>query len=371
MNVQDILKTDQILKAHPEDTLSSALLNIKSAHDAVFVFDDDDAFMGVINPYYSLVKTTHRWDTKLKNCLFHPPRVYLNQQFQEVIRLMVDSKLHYLPVFESEGGPFVGITSARKLLSVLEKMSLFHITIKKFLNSKDRPLIVIDAKDSVAKALEIFRKEKVSKLVVTDEAFKVEGLFTYYELIAALMAPNKREHDSEGAAEIVPQRNEQIKPFILSAVETMDQSDYLDEALRVIIGKNLGSVVVQDPDRRAVGIVTVRDFMNFLKEEEPQKVIELSTQHLSPDNRQILSDYLPKIQRWVDKITDLVSARLIVKEERHGSLFNVTLHLIPDKGDPLVLREEDHHLEEVLKKIKKDSLHTINRGLNSKELHHE
>lgn len=364
MNVQDILKTEKILKGHPEDTLSSALRTISSAHDAVFVFDDANTFMGVINPYYTLVKTTYTWNTKLKHCLYNPPKVYINQPFQEVVRLMVESRLHYLPVFDKEGGSFMGITSARKLLHVLGKLSLFHMTNKAFLETKEGPLVALKKNDTVAKAIELFRSERVSKLVVIDDAFKLIGIFTYYNLIAALMAPLKKEHASEGDDEIMPQRNQTITPYISTTVETMTEDQFLDESLSEMLTKNIGSIVVTNLEGIAKGIITIRDFMNFLKEEEPKRIVELTTQHLSPANKQKLIDYMPILERWFDKIVDLHSVRLVVKEEKNGALFKVSLHLIPVKGDPLVLTEENHHLEGVLNKIKKEEMTIINRKEN-------
>lgn len=359
MKVQDILKTSQILKAHMEDNLSSALSKVSSAHDAVFVFDDADVYQGVINPYYVLVKSTYPWDTKLKNCLFHPPKIHLTDPFDETVRLMVESKLHYLPVFDDKE-QFVGITSARKLLSQLANMSLFHITIRKFLEQKEKPLVVMNKNETIAKALEVFRDHEVSKIVMIDDHFAVQGIFTYYDLVSALKGPKTREHYTEGVEEVVPARNEPIMPYIHRKVDTLKVTHYLEDALKIILQGDIGGVVIVDEEMHAVGIVTVRDFMNFLKQEEVSKYVELTTQNLSPENAAALADYLPVLNRWINKITDLVSARLIVREEKNGGLFKVTLHLLPDKGNPLVIEEENHNLLEVLKKVKKDHLHEIN-----------
>lgn len=83
----------------------------------------------------------------------------------------------------------------------------------------------------------MFRNENVSKLVVIDDRFKIEGVFTYYDLISALMAPLEKENKTIKSSEIMPQRNQSIQYYVSVNVNKMKETEYLEELLHNILTK--------------------------------------------------------------------------------------------------------------------------------------
>src|SRR3989338_1866005 len=188
IELKDIIKTGKIIKISPEETLSSALSLTRTSHDAVFVFDEKNTFIGVINPYYCLIKSSFPGNAKVKHCLYHPPKVRVNFSIAKVAESFIESKIHYLPVFDDQDR-FLGIISARHLLSYYLDSPWFAIPIKDILKMKNKPVITIYEEDTVSSAINTFKKTKVSKLIVLNKDLKLRGILSYYDLISYLVSP--------------------------------------------------------------------------------------------------------------------------------------------------------------------------------------
>ena len=252
IQLKDIIKTDGIIKISPEESLSQALSRIRTSHDAAFVFDGKNRFMGLINPYYSLIKSSYPGNAKVEHCLYHPPKVRINFSTAKVAELFVESKIHYLPVFDDQD-KFLGIISARHLLSYYLDSPWFAIPIKDILKMKNKPVITIYEEDTVSSAINTFKKTKVSKLIVLNKDLKLRGILSYYDLISYLVSPRDSQHRGE--------REGNHTSFIV------------------------------DQERHPIGIITTKDFLKLLMRHENGKKIEFIGKNLSRQSRQILGGF--------------------------------------------------------------------------------
>lgn len=353
MKIQNIIKTTNIIKINANETLSSALNKLSSSHDAGFVFSDENKYLGVINPYYSVIKSSYPGNTKIEHCLFHAPHIKTNFSISKVAQLMIESKIHYLPVFNDNDNS-IGIVSARRLIFSLRDSVVFNLKIKEVLKVKKPPLVTVFEDDFISLALNLFKTYKVSKLVVINRDMKLRGILSYYDLICFLVAPKEKEQRGERLGNKVNLGHRQVKNFSKNFVLTLTPEDSLKRALNLIIDKRIGSVVIVDGERHPIGIITTRDFLRLLVREHNDKKIEITSKNLSQENRQILGGFFNHFALWIKKIPDLTKAKLFVKEEKGGGLFEVILSLIPKKGAPKVIKREGKNLSKILRKIKKD-----------------
>ncbi|MDH7476283.1 MAG: CBS domain-containing protein [Microgenomates group bacterium] len=351
MTIQNAIKTKNIIIINPEETLSSALSKLHSSHDAGFVFSQDKHYLGVVNPYHCLIRNSFPGNAKVGHCLFHAPRLKVNFPITKIAQLMIESKVHYLPVFDKKEN-FIGIFSARHLLADLKDSPIFKIKIKEVLTEKKQPMITIYDNDLIANALNLFKKYKISKLIVIGKDMKLRGILTYFDLISFLIAPKSKEALGERAGNKVNLNYQQIKNFAKSYVLTLTENDYLNQALELILDKKIGSVVIVDNKKYPIGIITTRDFLRLLSKKNNEKKIEITEKNLSKENRQILGGFFEYLSNWVKKIPDVTKAKLFVKEEKKGGLFEVVLSLIYRKGQPTIIKKEGKNLRKVLKKIK-------------------
>ncbi|MCL4374277.1 CBS domain-containing protein [Patescibacteria group bacterium] len=347
-----LIKTDNIIRIAPTETLSAALSKLKSSHDAAFVFADDRRDpLGLINPYYCLIKSSFPANTKVEHCLFHPPRVFSYYPVAKVAQLMTGSKIHYLPVFDRQVN-FLGIITARRMLASLRGDPALHLSLKQVLNGKKLPLITVFEDDTIATALNLFKHYKISKLVVVSSDKKLKGMLTYYDLISFLMAPKSKEQWGEKSGAKVNLHLQKVKNYQKSLVLTLNQEDTMEDVLNLIIEKQIGSVVVVDRDRRPLGIITSRDFLKILTQGAPTKKIDVATKNLSQEHQQTVNLFFHTMTRRLRKIPEVIRARLFIQEEKQGGLFRVVLSLFPKKGAVHVIKKEGKDLKKVLQDIK-------------------
>ncbi len=347
MKPLEFLKTTNIIKVAPDEVLSSVLSKLGSSHDAAFVFDDKK-FMGVINPYHCLIKSSHPGNAKVENCVFHAPRVMTNFSPAKIMQLMRDSKVHYLPVFDKNTNKFIGIVSARHMLFLLRDESIFHTSIQDVLRLKNRPLLTITEDELVSQALHEFKTKKVSKLVMIGKDMKLRGILTYYDLINFLIAPRKKGHKGDRKGDRLSFQYNPVKNFSKTYVLTLTPQHTLKEALDLILNREIGSVVIVDQEKHPIGILTTRDLLNLFIKDTQDRRIEIIAKNLSEENRRMIGGFFEILKLWTKKIPNLVKMRLFVKEEKHGGVFEEVLSIFPKKGSPFVFKKQGKNLRKLL-----------------------
>lgn len=349
MQQQDILKVKNIIKISPDETLASALSYLGSSHDAAFVFSDKNNFLGVINPYHCLIKKSYPGNARVEHCLFHAPKIRTSHPISKVAQLMIESKVHYLPVFD-DANKFVGITSARHILSKLKESQLFNLKIEDFINFKNRPLITIYENDSVSQAINLFKTHKISKLIVLTQDMKLKGIISHYDLISYLATPRRKGHLGDRKGNRVSFQHKQVKNFARTFVLTLSTKNYLHQALDLILEKEIGSVVVVDQNKHPIGIITTKDFLQLLSKTGKEWKIDVIAKNLSEESRRLLGGFFDQMNSWVLKIPNIARAKLFVKEEKKGGVFKTVFSLIPKRGNPTVIKQEGKNLKDILKK---------------------
>lgn len=351
MKSRDILKVKNIIKLLPDETLSTALSYLSSSHDAAFVFSEDDEFMGVINPYHCLIKSSYPGNAKVEHCIFHAPRIKTNYSISKVTQLMIESRVHYLPVFDEKNN-FIGITSARHILLLLRDSNLFNIKIDDYLKIKNRPLLTIFENDLVSQATHQFKTRKISKLVVINKEMKLRGILTQYDLIRFLITPKKKEHRGEREGDRISFQYHQVKNFAKSYVLTLYPENLMSEALNLILDKGIGSIVVIDKEKHPLGIITTRDFLSLLVRAHGETPVEIVAKNLSKESRRIIGGFFNQLTVWTKKLPNLTKAKFFIKQEKGGGVFKGVLSFIPQKGKPKIIKREGKNLKKVLKQIR-------------------
>lgn len=279
IELKDIIKTENILKISPEETLSYVLARMRTSHDAAFIFDGD-VFLGVINPYYALIKSSFPGNAKAKHCLYHPPKVHIDYSIAKVAELFIESKIHYLPVFDNND-KFLGIISARHLLSQFTDSPYFSLHIEDMLKTKNKPVVSVYEDDTVNTAVHIFKKTKVSKLVVIGKDFKMKGVLSYYDLISYLISPRVAPHKGEREGNHISFYHLKVKQFSKKYALTLKSYDLVKDALDLILSKKIGSVIIIDEDRHPIGVITTKDFLRLLVRNGNGKKFEIKGINLS------------------------------------------------------------------------------------------
>lgn len=268
MRLLNILKENDIIKVSPEDHLSKVLSKLSTSHDAAFVFDNNGKYIGIVSPYFTMIKSSLPANTKVQHCLTHTSKIYLNYPLSKVCELFIQSKIHYLPVFGEED-KFLGIISARRILSYFKNLSIFKVKIEGIINKRWKGLITVFEDDTITQAIHLFKTNRISKLIVINHDKKLKGVLSYYDLIKLMVSPKYSSHHGErGGNEKISFYNYRVKNFAKSYVLTLSKENLIIEVINLIVNKKIGSVIIVDKDRRPLGIVTTRDILRFYIDNE-------------------------------------------------------------------------------------------------------
>lgn len=351
MKLHQILQTDNIIKVTPDDTLSTALNRLSSAHDAAFVFSKDNKYLGVINPYYCVIKTSSPANAKVEHSLYHAPHIRLKMPVSKIAQMMIESKIHYLPVFDDKE-QFTGIVSARNLLRALENLDIFTSKINELISRKKMSLVTIFEDESLSVAMHKLKTYKVSKLVVVNKEMRLRGILSYYDLISYLASPKKREKQDKSGDKLGLQ-SKSVRHFLKTFVLTLSKDDFLRDALHLILQKKIGSVVIIDAQNRPTSIITTKDLLSLFVRESGKEQIEVTSNSLSKKSRRTLGGFFEHLRLGLKKFPQVEKAKLVVQEEKNGGLFKVMLSFLTRKGEAKIIHEEGKNLQKVLNKVKK------------------
>lgn len=86
------LKT--VVRSKGEDTLGSVLSRVNSSHEAVFIFDKQDEFLGLISPYKTLYSSNLPYTTKVSSIVFQPPLITEDMPIYTVAKHMLATKIY-------------------------------------------------------------------------------------------------------------------------------------------------------------------------------------------------------------------------------------------------------------------------------------
>lgn len=255
--VNDILKTEGIIRFDAEQTLSQAQNSLSSSHDAAFVFDGDK-FIGVVSPYYILKSRSLKEHSKLKTCVMMPKKLHLGDHFSEVAKAMINTKIHYLPAVD-DNGDFVGIVSLRRMLGHIVKNKLMKNNGTIIFSDRDLVTTSVDMK--VSQVLALMKNEKIARLPVVNGDDRLVGIISQYDLNNVMNDQNTvGRFDKRGEKENF--HNESIKNYMVKLVETIDHVPSFTEAARIMLDKKLGSLLIVDANNSPISIITKRDILN-------------------------------------------------------------------------------------------------------------
>jgi CBS domain-containing protein len=349
--LKDHIKTEGIIAASINDTLGKTLSKLKSSHDAAFVFNEEKKFMGLINPYYAIIKSSsHDGNTKNKNALFHPPHIGIKDGFDKVAKLMIESKIHYLPVFDNDN-KFQGIITARRILRLLKENLNKNLTISAIKHTQKGKVITISINDPVSKALTLFKEFKTSKIVAVDKDGKLRGILSHYDLIPYLVAPPQRQ-EGIGRGNKEHLHDTPIKNFVKTTVLRVKSTETVIKILSEILDKEIGSMVIIDEKQFPLGIVTTKDLLDLLIFKDGNQPIKISKRKLDKIHKIVFDDFIFFVKDFIKKNRSIKGCEIHYKSEKDGHLHKIQLHLNFEVKETIVIDREEHDFSRLLQDVK-------------------
>lgn len=256
--VSEILKTKNIFRFFSDQTISQVLPQLTSSHDAAFVFDKKDKFIGVVSSHYLFKSRSFNTNSKLKNVVKMPPKLNPDMSFGDVARAMIDSKIYYLPVVNGE---FKGIVTINRLFNFIIKNQILNNGGRLIVS--DRELITVTENTTVSQALKILDREKIDKLPVVNVDGKLLGFVASFDL-KDLVRDGDNERRNNRANERHSEFDDEIKKYMQRRVITISRIPTFNEAVTKMKQNKVGSLLIVDKDNRPISIVTKRDLLETI-----------------------------------------------------------------------------------------------------------
>jgi len=260
LKAAQILKTENLISLTPDSKLAEASAKFKSSHDAVMVLDGSQ-FLGVITPYHALMRRAFPPTTKLANCLFSPPKLNLGTPLREVARLMLESKVHYLPIID-EANQLLGIATARRVLRQLKEEKSFKATASNLLSNKPY-LQTINLESVFEEVLRFFQVTKFSKVLIVNEVNHLQGIISIFDILPIFSEPKERMGFFDKGEQVAALKKYSLRHFLKTSTMQIFPSAALTEVIELILEKEIGSVIVMRNRQEPENIITTSDLLKF------------------------------------------------------------------------------------------------------------
>jgi predicted transcriptional regulator len=322
--------TESFSTVNENDSVSKCLELFKREMPPVIaVLDDKGKYAGVISRRWVIRSRLDPATTKVKTLMRSAPKVSLDFSLSKAAKLMIESGVRQLPVFEKN--KLVGFVTDEDIIHGAITQEWGNAAVEKIMTKAPQ---VIDADRSVGAVLSLFREQGVSHVPVIDEG-RLVGIISIHDVIEQVFQPRQRQTMGEIVGKKVPLLNIPAKGIMAHPVITVQPGTSLKEAEKKMHDHDISCLVVLSKER-LVGIVTKLDFLEPISQMEiPERklTIQFGVKGvvINPDQQGFMMDEFTSFAR---KYKDAVrSGTLFVYMKTHGAnhqgvpLIHCRLHL--------------------------------------------
>ncbi len=254
ISVKDIF-IKEFATVNENDPLSRCLeLFKKDSSQALAVLDEKGKYAGVITQRWILRSKQDPATTKVRSLTRPAPRIDTDTSLSKAAKLMIQSGVRQLPVFEKE-----------KLSGFLTDENIIHSTVIEEWGKTSIDQIMskaphtIEATRSTGAVLSLFREQDISHVPVMEKG-KLIGIISTRDIIEHIFQPNMRISRGDLVGESGRTLSIPAKGIMTSPVITVTPETTLREAEKKMRKFNVHCLPVL-ANERLVGIVTKLDFL--------------------------------------------------------------------------------------------------------------
>jgi len=323
VSVKDVLSKD-FATVNENDTLSKCLEIFKKDVPAVLaVLDEKGKYAGVIARRWIVRARLDPAATKVKSLMRAAPKVELDAPLSKATKMMIQSGVRQLPVFEKE-----------KLRGFVTDEALIHGAVTQEWGSTlieqimTKAPFTIESTRSVGAVLSLFREHDISHVPVM-ESGKLVGIISTQDIIENVFQPNQRQKQGDIIGEKVQVLSIPAKGVMTSPVVTVTPETPLRDAEKKMHDLNVHCLVVMTKER-LVGIVTKLDFLepiSVLAEPDRRLTVQFAVKEMEIDESS-QGFMMGEFDAFARKYNTLLES---------GTLFvYMKLHGTNHKGQPLI-----------------------------------
>jgi CBS domain-containing protein len=333
--VEDVF-SNGFVSVNENETLSNCFSLFKEELPPVLiVLNSKDRYKGVLTRK-SIIRS--RFDpsiTKVKTLMRSAPAISAKDSLSKVAKLMIESDVRELPVYRGE-----------KLVGVITDEDIIHETVinewgdTKVQEIMSKKPFIVEEDDSVAEVISLFKDQDISHAPVASKG-KPTGMISIQDIIDSVYIPKESETftDRRGGGENIKVMSAKVSGIMSRPLIAVSLDTNLRETAEKMHDFDISSLAVVSDDR-IVGIVTKRDFLEPIAQNEPKGrlLIQFTIKDVYIDDTQekmIMDDFKSFESRFEEK---LKAGTLFVYLKSHGTnikgdqLVHCRLHMRSRKG---------------------------------------
>lgn len=301
---------------HENDALSKSLASFKKEMPPVLaVLDNKGKYAGVITRRWIIRSGLDPASTKVKTLMRPAPKVDPNVSLSKAAKLMIESGVRQLPVFEKG-----------KLLGFITDENIIHRAVtQKWGNTKVKEIMTkaphtIEANRSAGAVLSLFREQGISHVPVMDSG-KLVGIISIQDIITHVFQPQHRQTLGEIVGEKIPTLSIPAKGIMNSPAIAIQAETTLKEAEEKMHKHNISCLPVLAQDK-LLGIVTKLDFLEPIAQMETSErkfAIQIAVKDIkiNPDEQSFIIEEFDTFTRKYETV--FKTGTLFAYMKTHGA----------------------------------------------------
>ncbi|WP_435346347.1 CBS domain-containing protein [Haloarchaeobius sp. HRN-SO-5] len=353
MDIADAVTTEYV-SLDPSTPVSKLRGTFDQDARRAVVVETDDGFEGVVAES-DLLSSHHDPEEKVGSVMRAPPRVRRKEDVRETARLMVESELKLLPVFE--GSRFHGVVTDYDLLALVRS----NLSVLDVEDVFTRDLIHVAPDDTIGELINVVSDHSITRVPVVDDG-EARGIVSVHDLVDFTVRQLDREQSGapdgfdahggsgshegfrthrgygERAGESARLLDLPARDVMSTPVETVTADTSLDDAVGRILEEEYSSLLVESRDVQwPLGIVTTTDVLQALTvtEDDHVDVQVFGVDLLDTLTRADIADRVEEIDEKYGEM-DILEANVVFhrhKERNRGiPLVLSTVRLFTDEG---------------------------------------
>ncbi len=333
------LKEANILNA--EDPLSKAIHILLKTGTAVFV-EKNGKIIGLVDDR-NIKRTQFPERTKLENVCVRCPTLDENAD----LKTMVDAFLtgHFKALPYKKDNVIYELSRADLMRELLSLEDLASLPAKEIMSS---PVVSVNVAAKIVDAKRLMREGRIHRLVVVDDAWRVVGVFSTFDLLGiAYNSANREGYLLVSQMENIEQRK--IKDVMREDYISVPLNSTVKDVMEKMAEHNVSSVLVMDGPRVA-GIISARDILRRARRcfGEQWRIrisgLDEDTLYYHP----IIKDMLQTLLKKFSKTLTIERVHIRVKEGKSVYELNAHMH-VNNKLE--VIKAEGHTMDEAIDRL--------------------
>ncbi|PLW80013.1 hypothetical protein C0585_04970 [Candidatus Woesearchaeota archaeon] len=258
-------KIDELVKVEydtiqSDETVKDAVA--KFAKDTrprtLLVFDDENRYVGVVTERIIFRSGNQSDHTKVKNLAVKAPKLEKDTDIFHAAKLMLDSNMKHLPVFDGES--ILGIVTANDvLMKSIEATNIGDLPIRRFMSGAPR---IVQADEKIATVMHLFNEAAISRVPVVKDG-KPVGIVSKHDIVTKVLVSNNTMSfaDFDDRSTLL---NNGVDSIMGYPLRTLMPNDTVEKAISLMHERSMNSVILVDAEDKLSGIVTKKDLLEPL-----------------------------------------------------------------------------------------------------------